>query len=163
MLQYVLIVRQSKGTLVSHIAHIVTSLYIYNIYIYIYIYIYIMACCRRSYRTHEFANYRCAMRYEFDESMACCRRSYRTHESYRTHTNTTCHTKKCLSSPLIEPCQTYEWVKAHIWIRHITHIRMSHVKFVKKPRHTNERLSPHMYAVAMTSRLLKIVGLFCRI
>ena len=74
---------------------------------------------------------------------------------------------------------TYEWVTSHIWMSHVTrtnesrhtyewvtsHTWMSHVTHANESRHTHALMSRDMcdYGVATISRLLKNIGLFCRI
>jgi len=68
---------------------------------------------------------------------------------------------------MTESCYTYEWVMSHIWMSHVKHVNES----CSTTRHTHKCTHTHIhtawrstwYEVAMISRLLKIVGLCCRI
>jgi len=66
-----------------------------------------------------------------------------------------------------ELCHTCEWVMSHIWLSHVTHMNESYyaVKKCKDCTLKSWKLngqSCYTYGVAMISRLLKIIGLFCK-
>jgi len=65
-------------------------------------------------------------------------------------------------------CLIYEWVMSHIWMSHVSYMNdscliyewvVSHIFLYKKA----SSQIPNHHRVATISRLLKIVGLFCRI
>ena len=66
-----------------------------------------------------------------------------------------------------DSCPTYGWVTPHVRTSHGTRMNKWHHTWVTRAPHTDEsrhmyeRVTPH-YGVATTCRLLKIIGLFCR-
>jgi len=114
----------------------------------------------------------------------------RRERSYATHMEESCHTYERVMSLSYErvvsqlsvshvtrmnqSCYTHEPVKSHIWISRVTHV--SHVTHMNESSHTYEWVMSHIlkchvashkafnsaYGVATISRLLKIVGLFCK-
>jgi len=78
--------------------------------------------------------------------------------SHVTHTNESCH--------IYESCHTYEWVMSHIWKSHIW-IQTGWEEIWPSGRSAKNQLGTKRgrsgwYAVATISRLLKIIGLFCK-
>jgi len=79
---------------------------------------------------------------------------------HATHMNESCHAyESCPTN--YESCHTYEWIMSHIWVIPqiwvMLHMWMSHVTDKTESR------CVVCNGVATISRLLKIVGLFCRI
>ena len=95
-------------------------------------------------------------------------------QSYVTETHS-CHTYEWVTSHIWmirvanmnESCHTCEWVMSQIWMSHVTHMNESFRKYelsyIWMRRVANMNESCHTYGVATISRLLKIIGLFCRI
>jgi len=73
--------------------------------------------------------------------------------SHVTHMNESCHT--CESCPTYERIMSHIWVIPHIWV--MLHMWMTHVTDKTESR------CVVCNGVATISRLLKIIGLFCRI
>jgi len=78
--------------------------------------------------------------------------------SHVTHTNESCHT--------YESCNTYEWIMSHIRKSHIC-IQTGRGKIRPSGRNAKNELGTKRgrsgwYGVATISRLLKIIGLFCK-
>jgi len=102
--------------------------------------------------------------------------------SHVTHMNESYHTSKWVMSHiwmshvahLNESCHTSEWVMSHIWMSHVTGLTLSDVYRIPQGKEMSHvtHIMRHVtlvykscltYGVATISRLLKILGLFCRI
>jgi len=100
-----------------------------------------------------------------------------THDSCDIYGWVVSHTWISHVTHMNESCLTYEWVMSHIWLSHVKHMNqschtyeciMSHVVKLRLRVTWHIQMSHVIYVaymdygVATMSRLLKIVGLFCK-
>jgi len=127
---------------------------------------------------HTHCNTHCNCRGHMQES-------WRTHACVASHIwmrrvtfmNASCHTYECVVTHVwrhhathsSESWRTHEGVVPHIWIRRVTHTKESWLAYelshMKTSRHTYQWDVATMwksYGVATISRLLQILGLFCK-